>query len=624
MPDAGQKRKPGRPPQALLYEREENPHLFTGKWNDTRDYENGLIVLLLGDAQVTCKDIVVTDEAYFLFMKSRHPILSRCPVPAPESWVFEPGEVVYSVQSDREKEGTIKSVDAQHCLVEFEDSADEYIATRNLRKKFRSVDTVEVTYGPKKGEHGVIVAVWWDTCEVACLQEKVVTEHIIVHLNHCKRDSPRDGGGIPWINEHITVCWGQYWGYTGIVKDAFPPIAPRYLTTLEIWIPKLASSVKFNHDDVFQTISHRMLKDAVLLTPWQQHFKQASWDDKALSNIVVDPLTGIRVEVKTLPMQTPREPWLNKSMKVIRGPMKDYIGKVVGVNRVYSNPKFKSGLRITVQFDQVMLFSRGTAARGDWDYNWLLDCETGMHLNQAYPLRGYQKFYEPDVGYIQISPTAISTLRQDEPVARTPPPSPSQIVHDGGAWDPSSMTPFSSLASSSSHWTMHPNLDGKTFLAAYRSSVGEIQNRVHVTPNRAAGRVVITWQQKKPISVLPDHIVDITGKDVIKPTSHQGGILAVRGPHVGKYMRRIYMKYDDDEHWKDPWMTCMVFNNLDSNNQHIIEDYILVDAKDCAPCEERKPFGALAEHVKQVRELARKKVQRPRPDPAINKNKRTK
>ncbi|THV04580.1 hypothetical protein K435DRAFT_790952 [Dendrothele bispora CBS 962.96] len=244
-----------------------------------------------------------------------------------------------------------------------------------------------------------------------------------------------------------------------------------------------------------------------------------------------------------------------------------------------------------------MLFSRGTGAQEDWDYKWLLDCKTGMHLNQAYPLRGYQKFYEPDMAYVQINPTAISTLRRDEPVARTPPPS--QIVHDGGAWDPSSMTPFPSLAPGSLHWTMHPNLDGKTFLAAYRSPFEE-QNRVHAMPNRATGCVVITWQQKKPFSVLPEHIVDITGKDTIKPTFYQGGLLAVRGPHVGKYMQRIYIRYDDDEHWKEPWMICMVFNNLVTNDQRIVEDNVLVDTKDCAPCKEQKPLGPVAEHIKMV------------------------
>ncbi|KAK7444545.1 hypothetical protein VKT23_015223 [Stygiomarasmius scandens] len=266
-----------------------------------------------------------------------------------------------------------------------------------------------------------------------------------------------------------------------------------------------------------------------------------------------------------------------------------------------------------------MLAARGVAAQEDWDYNWVIDCQTGMHLNQAYPLRGYQKFYEPDVGYITINPKAISTLRQNEPVAKTPPPSPSQIVHDGGAWDHSSMTLFPSLVSSSLHWTMHPNLDGKMFYVAYKSPASEERGQVHATPNRAAGRVIITWQQKNPFSVFPKHIVDITGKDAIKPTSYQRGILGVRGPHVGKYMRRIYVHYDNNEHSQVPWMSCMVFSNWGTDEERITEDYILVNAKDCAPCEERKLVGALAEHVKQVRELARKKSQKPR-----NKNKQNK
>ncbi|THV01354.1 hypothetical protein K435DRAFT_853916 [Dendrothele bispora CBS 962.96] len=573
-PQFGQKRKPGQPPQALFYEPE--THLFTGRWTDRCDYENGLVVVWLGDKQVTLKDTAITDNANYLFNRSGHPLILRHPPPAPDSWVFELGEVVYNVQSDREKEGKIKSVEAQRCLVAYDDSADDC------------------------GDN----AVWYETCEIALLRQNIVTELIVVHVNHCRQDRPRDGGGIPWINERVTMCRGQYWSYTGVVKDVFPPCPPHQLTKLEIWIPKLTLSVQLNHNDVYHTITCKMLKDAVPLTSQQQHFRQPGWSDKIESNIILDPLTGLRVKTDDPPMRTPQEPWLNKL--------------------------FKSGLRITVQFDQTMLYTRGVGAREDWDYNWVLDCKTGMLLDQAYPLRGYQKFYEPDIASIVLKPKVISTIRQNTPDSKTPPPSPSHIVHDGGAWDPSAMTPmhplFSSpsLVSSPPHWTMHPSLDGKTFFAAYKPPNGEERERVHATPDRATCRVKITYQQKSVFAVYPEHIFDVVGKNAIKPTSYQGGMLAVRGPHVGKYMRRIYVRYDDEEHWKNPWMSCMVFENWGTDEECIAEDYILIDANDCAPCEERKLVGDLADRLKMVRELARKKVQKPRLDPSLSQNKRTK
>ncbi|KAK7433727.1 hypothetical protein VKT23_020608 [Stygiomarasmius scandens] len=193
-----------------------------------------------------------------------------------------------------------------------------------------------------------------------------------------------------------------------------------------------------------------MLKDAVQLTSLQQHFQQPDWTDKTLSNIVVNPLTGLHVKVNTPSMQTPPELRVNKSVQMIHGPMKSYIGRVVRVN-------------------SYKIQSSGVIIR------------MGMHLNQAYPLREYQKFYEPDMGYIIINSKAVSTTRQDEPVAKTPPPFPSHIAHDDGVWDPSSRTLFhssassSSLASNSLHWTMHPDLD-ETFLAAYRSSASKNQD----------------------------------------------------------------------------------------------------------------------------------------------------
>ncbi|THU79617.1 hypothetical protein K435DRAFT_810578 [Dendrothele bispora CBS 962.96] len=605
-------------------------HLRVNSCGTLRDYENGLVVVWLGDRQVTLKDTAITDNAHYLFNRSGHPLILRHPPPAPNSWVFELGEVVYSVQSGREKEGKIKSVEAQRCLVAYDDSADEYIAKSNLRKRFRSVDTVEVTDGPRKGEHGVIVAVWYETCKIALWRGNIASEFIIVHVNHCRQDRPRDCGGIPWVDERVTVCRGQYWSYTGVVKDVFPPCPPHQLTKLEIWIPKLMLSVRLNHNDVYHTTARKMLKDAVPLTPRQQYFRQADWSDKVESNVILDPLTGLRVKTDDPTMHTPQEPWLNKSVKVIHGPMKDYVGKVVRVNRAYNNPKFKSGLRITVQLDQIMLYLRGTAAQEDWDYNWIVDYEKGSFLNQAYPLRGYQKFYEPDAESIILNPKALSTKRQNKQDSRTPPPSPSHIAHDGGAWDPSSMTPmhplFStpSLVSSPPHWTMHPSLDSKTFFAAYKPPNGEERERVHATPDRATGKVKITYQQKSVFAVSPEHIFDIMGKNAIKPTSYQGGMLAVRGPHVGKYMRRIYIRYDDEEHWKNPWMACMVFENWGTDEERIAEDYILIDANDCAPCEERKLVGDLADRLKMVRELARKKVQKSRPDPSLSQNKRTK
>jgi hypothetical protein len=248
-----------------------------------------------------------------------------------------------------------------------------------------------------------------------------------------------------------------------------------------------------------------------------------------------------------------------------------------------------------------------------------------MLLNDAYPLRGYQKFYEPDFQNYILKPKLGSPKRRDVRV-KTPPPAPSEVLHDGSAWDPNALPPLPSLPSAGpSHWTMHPNLDGKTFLAAYNNPSGEKQDRVHAKPDRASGRVFVTYHHRSVFPVPPEHIFDVSGKYAIKASAYQGGLLAVRGPHVGKYMRRIYMLYDDKQHWKDPWMSCMVFGNWGSSDEYVVEEYVLADAGDCAPCEERKPTGDLALRIKMVRELARKKVQRPRPDPSLKQqNKRQK
>jgi transcription elongation factor len=169
----GDKRKPSRAPHALLYDSEN--HLFTGR-RDKHEYESGLLVVWFGDGQVTHQDVSMTDEARYWFNRSDHPLLLRCPIPASESWVFELDEPVFSVRSETEKEGIVKSVEAQRCLVAYEDIADEYVLKRNLRKRFRSFDTVQVTHGTHKHEHGVIVAVYWETCQIALLRQDKATE----------------------------------------------------------------------------------------------------------------------------------------------------------------------------------------------------------------------------------------------------------------------------------------------------------------------------------------------------------------------------------------------------------------------------------------------------------------
>jgi hypothetical protein len=161
-------------------------------------------------------------------------------------------------------------------------------------------------------------------------------------------------------------------------------------------------------------------------------------------------------------------------------------------------------------------------------------------------------------------------------------------------------------SSSSRHWTMSPLLNGKRFIAEYRPPYGPGQKSVHATPDYVANMVNIWWGKKQSRGVPPEHIF----QTLVKPSTHEQGILIVKGEHTGKYARRIYMKYDKEgKHSTIPWMTLMTFSNWDSPS--IVDDYVLVDADDCTCAEiENNKWNELLKEKKMV---ARKKREQRRP-----------
>jgi hypothetical protein len=211
---------------------------------------------------------------------------------------------------------------------------------------------------------------------------------------------------------------------------------------------------------------------------------------------------------------------------------------------------------------------------------------TGLELKEAYPLKGYQRYYEPRWIVNTIQSTRVPEKCPAEKRPATPPFAPEDVIRDGDdAWNPGSRTPnlLPLSSSTSQHWTMDHRLHGKSFLAKYNPPDGPGQDRVHATPDISSGRVKIWWGKQPEQGVPPEHIEDF--KPRIKPETHEGGILAVRGIYTGMYMRRIHCKYDDDKHSEVPWITAMTFGNWGQKDEYIDKEWVLVDVMDCAPVE---------------------------------------
>jgi hypothetical protein len=176
---------------------------------------------------------------------------------------------------------------------------------------------------------------------------------------------------------------------------------------------------------------------------------------------------------------------------------------------------------------------------------------------------------------------------------------------DIDAWNPASASPLA-LLSTQPHWTMNPVLDGKTFLAEYRCPDSFVEKSVHATPDYVANRVNIWWGKQPVRGVPPTHIF----QQQVKPSTHEQGILIIKGDHVGKYARRIYTKYDKQrKHKQEPWMRVMTFRDWGTADESIIDENIIVDADDCTSAQIMS--SKWNDVVKEKKRLTRMKREQP-------------
>ena len=116
---------------------------------------------------ISLKYAGIPTQTLGLFNLSSHPALTGSKFPHPKEWIFEEGERVIDIPS--EKKATIAAVTSTHLEVDLATNEGiEAVSWYNVRKDFSTWDFVSVTSGPLRGTMGWVEHIADDT---VCLFE---------------------------------------------------------------------------------------------------------------------------------------------------------------------------------------------------------------------------------------------------------------------------------------------------------------------------------------------------------------------------------------------------------------------------------------------------------------------
>ncbi|KAK7441207.1 hypothetical protein VKT23_016688 [Stygiomarasmius scandens] len=641
------KRKREHPlPQRLFAKNEWKEGEGVGEWTqlgpnsyrmDKHEFQYDLLCCYLPYTSVTDVDVRMDTQTRYLFRASRHPALQGLLLPLPEHWVFyhnEPVEVTVSApltdqqkgdpslpRATYRKRGRIEQIESERCLVHLEDYDDDvpdeytiedygvknlrkkdvedtdiWVSKLNLQKIISVGDHIETMAGAMQGHYGFVVSrrgLEMTVVEMGSVQQK----HFIVDANSCRLIQARNDVTIPWLNQRITVVRGQHRGHTGIVADVSTPPVNGY-TMVDVRLSGLGEAVCLRHDDVIETCTKKPLYQALPLLPHQQGFRQASWGTAYAPTVTRPAMEGGRIvpahEYLFL-QQRPPEPWLDKLVIVIKGPIKNK-GFVRGVELFH---RFKSGMRVLVEFDYISA-EHGANPRSYVDYGFIRDPDTSLPLHIRYPLSSHERRYWRPLAKLRA--VSVPAMRATLPPCFQPLPPPSHsktpLGHDlGGA------NPF--------HWSVDVRLDGKSFLAFYKSSdpLAENEKDVIVTPNSTLGYVSCTRNGREHWRALPQEIL-LPGNPAqpIKPQYNTKPLLVVRGEHTGKHIRQIYFLAQKGS--SERLITASVFEPWGEAEEDRREEHIVVRSEDCAVVPNDPNKKKWTELMKSLRAIASQKRQR--------------
>ncbi|THU97236.1 hypothetical protein K435DRAFT_857754 [Dendrothele bispora CBS 962.96] len=543
-------------------------------------FDHGLIEVIVDYSSVTYTDVEPDRATRLFFAQSGHLRYHQHPMPTPQTWVFCCGERVrvhcpeplagedWENKSTRnrktyQKNGEITCVERHRCQVEFDEGAALWQDIRNLRKAIRIGDFVEIVGGAHTGKSGLVHDTVGDNVDLVVGRNPIT--NLSVHVNMCRVTQIHLKAAVPWIDEHVTIKEGMYLNYTGTVVDVHPP---KPFTVVDVYIPQLLQTVKVKHDHVVHTISSRPLRHAHPLSTSQQAFRQSDWDLQLAPNFSYGPDAVGSTVSHQYTIGTPPVPWQHVEVLIIGGEWKGK-GFVKNVER-QPRHKSRSGVMVIVEL-QRWSASSGANPLVPIDYSSLRDLRSGLGLNEAYPLRGRQRYFEPRFRVSAIDPIRLRALlpasppSTPQPRASTPTVTDEDVITDADAWNPSASMPYV--------WPLLPELDGKKFLATYRSREEgtdeyTLRKGLEVQPHLSA-RKVLVWTGREHVFVQPDDILPC--QDKINPTRTRKAMLVISGEHIGKYIRPITNKYTPEG---KAVFTAKTFNNWGQTDESLVDEWI--------------------------------------------------
>jgi transcription elongation factor len=152
-------------PQPALFNPEEfNGNFCLRKLDNGRytymglTFENGLIRKRFDLHSIKSTPTDMPSHLFFLFERSRHPLILTSTIPRPQEWVFEEHEQIVICSS--KKKGTITAIQMMHAEVELANGEGTIsVPLHDLRKVFVAGNSVSIRGGALNGRTGLVVSV---------------------------------------------------------------------------------------------------------------------------------------------------------------------------------------------------------------------------------------------------------------------------------------------------------------------------------------------------------------------------------------------------------------------------------------------------------------------------------
>lgn len=175
------------------------------------------------------------------------------------------------------------------------------------------------------------------------------------------------------------------------------------------------------------------------------------------------------------------------------------------------------------------------------------------------------------------------------------------------AWDPSSQTPLhpssqpSSLPPPSQHDLLNPLLLGKKMKAIWTGGKKSLQEII-VYLVETSGNLSIHRTLRNQSIYIPPETITPKNPDYARDN---GLLVVIKGEHTGKYVRRIFHRFDD---LMKPVVMLAVVEGIDNGPQVLSPEQFDLPAAHLCVCDEPKPQRDVGDKImKDLRDQAGKK-----------------